>query len=168
MNVTKEQIQEVINEIEQRKQMIERLSENPNYVDYTKIQGVLQKGQQVADSILAETKVVSKLEKKAKDMIDFMKNLEQSTQPNQMPVQEEQQQAPVQQTPSNLQPQQPIQQVQQQPVQQQQQEKTPEMIAQENFKAKPEEIGIEEELEIDGLPDLVEEDENDEKKIEMN
>ena len=151
--MNEEEINNKIKSLESRKQTVERLKENPYYVEYQKIMLVLKHGEHIDKLIISETKNLALLSNQISSDIERYKSEGNSPAPA-VPVE------------SDVPQSQPVQ-SHQKPVSAVSPTSTPSMTADEIVAKEAEnsddDIGITEDLNFDGMPDLDEDKEEDKK-----
>jgi len=167
--ITKQQIDSAIRQIEHHEAVVERFKEHPQYVQFQELAKIQQNGAFIAHTIANEEKLVEELKQRVGQMINIMNQQKQQAPPQQAPPQQKQPMPQMQQPQQPQQPQQlpqptpqptpqidplgnPIHQQPQPTPPPQPQERTPEQQAEELFKSTQEELGTDEK--IDGLPDI--------------
>jgi len=160
--ISDKQINEYMQMLEKNRVIIERLKENPYYVQYDQLKKLMVYGEQVEADIVYHQSNVDKLQIQVKQMAQLQQR--QQTQ-HQNPQQQQQtdsfgypvpqQQQQYQQQQASRQQQYRPQQQQQMPMQQTDMQPTQEEMASQIFTSKPEELGTDEPpIDFEGLPEF--------------
>ena len=152
---TKEEIDTAIAQIKSRKQLVQHLKENPFFIEWTKLKEIMKNGQYLEQTIANEEGVIKVAEQQTGQMIHQFK--QQSNDALGNPIQQQPQQpqpVPQQQVPEQIQ--QAPEQVQQVPEQVMPQPSIPPMPEEQAppFDANKEDLGIDEEMKFEGLPEF--------------
>lgn len=170
--ITRQQIDTIIRQIEHHESVVERFKEHPQYVQYQELVRIQKNGMFIAHTLASEEKLIEELKQQAGQMINIMNQQQQQPMPQSMQQPMQQQSMLQQQRPRQAAPQQQQRPVSPQPRQQNRNidafgnpipqqpqphsappvEHTPEQQAEELFRTTQEEIGIDEQIE--GLPDI--------------